>query len=129
MAKKFNKELKELAKLANVAKSVSSYTLRHSYATNLKQLGVSTEKISESLGHSNVDITNSYLKLFETEEIDIENEKLYITPEPSSLWGIIFFTVLLIFIFSLFFVSLIYEVISFLVFSKRKKIKKRYIWR
>jgi integrase/recombinase XerD len=74
--KKFNKKLKELAKLANVAKSVSSYTLRHSYATNLKQLGVSIEKISESLGHSNVDITNSYLKDFETEEIDIENEKL-----------------------------------------------------
>ena len=74
--KKFNKELKELAKLANVAKNVCSYTLRHSYATNLKQLGVSTEKISESLGHSNVDITNSYLKDFETEEIDLANEKL-----------------------------------------------------
>ena len=47
------------------------------------------------------------------------------TTIPSTLQAI-FFMVLLIFIYSLFFVSLIYEVISFLVFSKRKKIKKRY---
>jgi integrase/recombinase XerD len=74
--KKFNKDLKELATLAKVAKNVTSYVIRHSYATNLKQLGVSTDKISESLGHSNLEVTNSYLKDFETDEIDIENEKL-----------------------------------------------------
>lgn len=74
--KKFNKDLKEIARLAKVAKNVTSYVIRHSYATNLKQLGVSTEKISESMGHSNVEVTNSYLKDFETEEIDMENEKL-----------------------------------------------------
>jgi len=74
--KKFNKDLKELAKLAKVAKNVTSYVIRHSYATNLKQLGVSTDKISQSMGHSNLEVTNSYLKDFETEEIDIENEKL-----------------------------------------------------
>lgn len=74
--KKFNKDLKELARLAKVAKNVTSYTIRHSYATNLKQLGVSTDKISQSMGHSNLEVTNSYLKDFETEEIDIENEKL-----------------------------------------------------
>jgi integrase/recombinase XerD len=48
----------------------------HSYSTNLKQLGVSVEKISQSMGHSSVEITNSYLKDFETEEIDFENQKL-----------------------------------------------------
>lgn len=74
--KRFNKELKELAKVAKVAKNVTSYVIRHSYATNLKQLGVSVEKISQSMGHSSVEITNSYLKDFETDEIDFENEKL-----------------------------------------------------
>ncbi|MEY3330108.1 MAG: hypothetical protein RLZZ115_2993, partial [Cyanobacteriota bacterium] len=44
--KKFNKDLKELARLAKVAKNVTSYVIRHSYASNLKQLGVSTDKIS-----------------------------------------------------------------------------------
>lgn len=74
--KKFNKDLKELARLAKVAKNVTSYVIRHSYATNLKQLGVSSDKISQSMGHSNLEVTNSYLKDFETDEIDIENEKL-----------------------------------------------------
>jgi site-specific recombinase XerD len=74
--KRFNKELKELARLAKVAKNVTSYVIRHSYATNLKQLGVSTDKISQSMGHSTLEVTNSYLKDFENEDIDIENEKL-----------------------------------------------------
>lgn len=74
--KKFNKDLKELAKVAKVAKNVTSYVIRHSYATNLKHLGVSTDKISQSMGHTNVEVTNSYLKEFENEEIDFENEKL-----------------------------------------------------
>jgi site-specific recombinase XerD len=73
---KFNKNLKELAKLAGVNKNVTSYVIRHSYATNLKQLGVATDLISESMGHSNLDITNSYLKGFENDEIDDANEKL-----------------------------------------------------
>ncbi len=74
--KKFNKDLKQLATLAKVAKNVTSYVIRHSYATNLKQLGVSTDKISQSMGHTNLEVTNSYLKDFENEEIDTENEKL-----------------------------------------------------
>ena len=68
--------LKSCKTCAKVAKNVTSYVIRHSYATNLKQLGVSVEKISQSMGHSSVEITNSYLKDFETEEIDFENEKL-----------------------------------------------------
>lgn len=74
--KKFNSELKELARLAKVAKTVTTYTIRHSYATNLKQLGVSTDKISESMGHSSLEVTNSYLKNFETDIIDEANKNL-----------------------------------------------------
>lgn len=73
---RFNKELKELAKLANVDKNVTSYVIRHSFATNLKQLGVATDLISTSMGHANLDITNAYLKEFENEVIDNANEKL-----------------------------------------------------
>jgi integrase/recombinase XerD len=73
---KFNKDLKELAKLAEVDKNVTSYVIRHSFATNLKQLGVATDLISTSLGHSNLEITQSYLKEFENSVIDEANEKL-----------------------------------------------------
>lgn len=75
---KFNKDLKELAKLAKVDKNVTSYVIRHSFATNLKQLGVATDLISTSLGHSNLEITQSYLKEFENSLIDDANEKLLI---------------------------------------------------
>ncbi len=73
---KFNKELKELAKLAKVEKNVTTYVIRHSFATNLKQLGVPTDLISASMGHATLDITNSYLMDFENNVIDDANEKL-----------------------------------------------------
>lgn len=73
---KFNKDLKEIATLAKVAKNVTSYVIRHSYATNLKQLGIATDLISTSMGHANLDVTNNYLKEFENSVIDDANEKL-----------------------------------------------------
>lgn len=74
--KKFNKDLKELAKIAGIESNVTSYVIRHSYATNMKFLGVSSDIISQSMGHSNVEITQSYLKEFENDILDNENEKL-----------------------------------------------------
>lgn len=74
--KKFNKDLKELATTIGIDKKLTSYVARHSFATNLKELGVSTDIISESMGHQNINITNSYLKEFENDVIDQANEKL-----------------------------------------------------
>lgn len=68
--KKFNKDLKEIALLVGINKKLTSYVARHSFATNLKQLGVSTDIISESMGHQNINITNAYLKEFENDVID-----------------------------------------------------------
>ncbi|TGD57522.1 site-specific integrase [Flavobacterium humi] len=74
--KKFNKDLKELAKIAEINSNITSYVIRHSYATNMKFLGVSSDIISQSMGHSNVEITQSYLKDFENDILDSENKKL-----------------------------------------------------
>ena len=68
--KKFNNDLKKIAKIVGIDKPLSSYVARHSYATNLKQLGVSTDRISQSMGHQNVSITTSYLKDFDNDVID-----------------------------------------------------------
>ena len=43
-------------------KSLSSSVLRHSFANCLKQKGVATDIISESMGHQNLTVTHSYLK-------------------------------------------------------------------
>lgn len=74
--KKFNSDLKKIAEIVGIDKPLSSYVARHSYATNLKQLGVSTDVVSQSMGHKNVAITTAYLKDFEDDVIDRENEKL-----------------------------------------------------
>lgn len=74
--KKFNSDLKKIAEIVGIDKPLSSYVARHSYATNLKQIGVSTDIVSQSMGHKNVAITTAYLKDFEDDVIDKENEKL-----------------------------------------------------
>ncbi|MCA6042994.1 tyrosine-type recombinase/integrase [Bacteroides thetaiotaomicron] len=48
---------------------------RHSFATVLKRGGAKTSYISESLGHSNLTVTENYLACFEKEE-RIRNARL-----------------------------------------------------
>ncbi len=76
MLKKFNKQLKEIADIQGVNKSISSYSIRHSFATNLKFAGVSTDVISDAMGHANVEITQAYLKTYSNEVVDNEMRKL-----------------------------------------------------
>ncbi|WP_291867930.1 site-specific integrase [Maribacter sp.] len=59
---KYNYELKEIAKITGIDKSLSSYVARHSFANCLKQKGVATDVIGESLGHKDITTTQVYLK-------------------------------------------------------------------
>jgi integrase len=84
--KQFNSDLKKIAEIVGIKKPLTSYVARHSYATNLKQSGVSTDLISQSMGHQNIMITNAYLKDFEDDVIDDANEKLLM--EPISIYNL-----------------------------------------
>jgi len=53
-----------LGKLLNIDTKLTTYVARHSWATLLRNLGTSVEEISESLGHSNIATTKSYLDSF-----------------------------------------------------------------
>lgn len=68
--KKYNKDLKEIAKVCKIGKSISSYVARHSFANCLKQKGIATDIISESMGHQNVSITQAYLKELDSSVLD-----------------------------------------------------------
>ena len=83
--KKYNRQLKEIANIVGINKGISSYTARHSFATNLKQMDVSTDKISEALGHSNLRVTQSYLKDFGDDILDDVMDKL--VEEPIQLFA------------------------------------------
>lgn len=75
-AKKTNSDLKKITKVLGINKEITFYTARHCFATNLKLLGTSTDKISQSMGHSNLQVTAAYLKEFDDEDIDKEIKKL-----------------------------------------------------
>ena len=66
--RRFNNRLKDLARALHLHSPVTSYTLRHSWATTAKYRGVSIEMISESLGHKSIKTTQIYLKGFGLKE-------------------------------------------------------------
>ena len=72
--RKFNNCLKDLARALRLKSPVSSYTLRHSWATTAKYRGVPIEMISESLGHKSIKTTQIYLKGFELRELTEVNK-------------------------------------------------------
>lgn len=64
---KCNRRLKKIAQVTGLTQ-LTTYTARHSFATVLKRAGAKTSYISESLGHSNLAVTENYLAYFEKEE-------------------------------------------------------------
>ena len=66
--RRFNNHLKSLARALHLTSPVTSYTIRHSWATTAKFRGVPIEMISESLGHKSIKTTQIYLKGFELKE-------------------------------------------------------------
>ncbi|MEZ4888399.1 MAG: site-specific integrase [Chitinophagales bacterium] len=68
--KQYNKYLKEIGQIIGISQPLTSYVARHSFATNLKQTGISIAVISETLGHQSQEITETYLKAFENDVLD-----------------------------------------------------------
>lgn len=62
-----NDHMEIIANKLEITQGVTTYAARHSFSTVLQRSGVSTEFISEALGHSNVKTTANYLAGFEDE--------------------------------------------------------------
>ena len=71
-----NYYMKKLAQLLGIKSKLTTYVARHSYATMLKNLGVSVEEISESLGHNSIETTRNYLASFSQNRKKSTAEKL-----------------------------------------------------
>lgn len=67
---------------------VSSYTARHTWATLAKYCQVPEEVISEGLGHSSLEVTRTYLKSFEGDELEKANRIIidYISTGMKNVW-------------------------------------------
>jgi site-specific recombinase XerD len=66
--------LKIIAKDSGFEGKLTTYYLRHSWATIAKHLGISTSMISDALGHQSVATTEIYLKSFVDDALDEANE-------------------------------------------------------
>ncbi|MFT6841492.1 MAG: integrase/recombinase XerD [Psychroserpens sp.] len=60
-----NNYMKKIGADLGIKKNITSYVARHSFSTVLKRSGVSTEYISEALGHTSLATTENYLDSFE----------------------------------------------------------------
>ena len=72
-----NKELKKLAKLAKINKSISFHMSRHTFATLALRKGIRIEYVSKLLGHKDISTTQIYAKIVDTEldkAMDVFNE-------------------------------------------------------
>ncbi len=64
-----NEHMKQIAIELEIFKPITTYYARHSFATILKNSGVSTEFICEALGHTSLQTTKNYLAGFEQDAI------------------------------------------------------------
>lgn len=76
LTKQINKYIKQICIDLGINKNVTTYYARHSFATVLKRSGAKIEMISELLGHSSVNVTESYLDSFEMDQIQEETNAL-----------------------------------------------------
>ena len=72
-----NRALRAIATRLGIAGRISFYTARHTYASALKERGISTDVISEALGHANLKTTEIYLKQFDKSVVDQADTLLF----------------------------------------------------
>ena len=71
-----NPELKTLAKLAKINKTVSMHIARHSWAQSAYESGLETRKIQKGLGHADINTTITYLADLTDTSLDELNEEI-----------------------------------------------------
>ena len=71
-----NKWINRIAQNTGINKAVTTYSARHSYCTILKNSGVPTEFIRDSVGHGSIDVTENYFDKYPDEIKRIYTSKL-----------------------------------------------------
>jgi len=72
-----NAGLKVIAMKAKIKKKISSHVARHSFADLARKKNISVYDISQMLGHSDISITQSYLKSLDLESMDSAHQSVF----------------------------------------------------
>lgn len=77
LVKQINKYMKRIKERVGIEMPCTCYTARHSFAQAMKESGASIDVISESLGHTSILTTRSYLNSFRRESMKKATESLF----------------------------------------------------
>lgn len=83
--RKFNHHLSRLSAALGLGVRLSSYTIRHTWATIAFRQKIPIGMICNAMGHSSVKVTETYLKPFEEKELGEINEELITYTKSRSL--------------------------------------------
>ncbi|MDL5511072.1 site-specific integrase [Arenibacter sp. M-2] len=75
--KRYNKNLKELAKMAGIEENVTSYAARHTFASGADDIGIPLTAISQMMGHRRISTTQAYLSGLRKSKIDTYQDEIY----------------------------------------------------
>ena len=73
----YNGALKSIAIKAKIKKRVTSHVSRHSFADIARKKGISIYDISKMLGHSDIVVTQNYIKSLDVESMDNAMEEVF----------------------------------------------------
>ena len=82
-----NKYLKDIAIKAEISKTVTTHTARHSFADIARQKTDNIYNLSKTLGHSSLKVTEAYLSSFDEKAVDDTLDSMFDEPknkEPNS---------------------------------------------
>lgn len=76
LLRSYNQSLKEIGRSLSVPVRLTSYTMRHSWATNAYRKHVPLSVISQALGHTSEQTTRHYLAALDQSELNRANEQV-----------------------------------------------------
>jgi integrase len=76
-----NKYLKDIATKAEITKTITSHTARHTFADLARQKTDNIYNLSKTLGHSSLKVTEAYLASFDQQAVDDTMDSMFDDPK------------------------------------------------
>ncbi|MCE9337036.1 tyrosine-type recombinase/integrase, partial [Bacteroides fragilis] len=75
--RRVNRHAVEIGKLAGLSAPLTTYVLRHTWATLMLEAGYSVELIGQCLGHTSVTTTHIYLSRISSGQVDTAVDEMF----------------------------------------------------